>query len=52
MKSSFEMGLALNSIGMLLDDKTYKACKPFLDTLSEGLGELYKKLEELEDDGK
>ena len=34
-EQALKIGLALNHIGMVLDEATYKRCKPYLDEIEE-----------------
>lgn len=51
----FKIALALNNLIMALPPAVYDTCKPYIDTIYNGLLELYEKLDEaekMEDDGK
>lgn len=39
-EKALKLGLALNHIGMLVDDETYARIKPYLDELENGIIEL------------
>lgn len=39
---AFRLGMALNNIGLAVDDETYKRIKPYLDELEKGIIELFE----------
>lgn len=47
-----EMGLELGALAMMMDDETFKRCKPTLTKIEQGIKDLYDELEKSEDDGK
>lgn len=41
--TQMEMGLKLNGLAMMMDDKTYKNCKDTFDEIVKGVNELYNR---------
>ena len=46
--TAFEMGLALNRLGQLMDAETFARCKTTLDDIERGTLELYDRIEKYE----
>lgn len=46
--TALEMGLALNRLGMLMDEESFKRCKSTLDEIEKGTLELFDKISTFE----
>lgn len=47
--SKVDLGLAINAIGMLVDDETFHRIKAHLDTIEEISIKLFDRIDELEE---